>query len=63
MSRFLSEDPLGMVDTSNLYAYAANNPVQWVDPTGLRVVNRSKCTIYVKPEYEPTAMAIKPGKD
>jgi RHS repeat-associated protein len=32
--RFLSKDPSGMVDGTNLYAYAGNNPVGKRDPTG-----------------------------
>jgi RHS repeat-associated protein len=33
-SSFISDDPLGYKDSSNLYAYAANNPVGRTDPTG-----------------------------
>jgi len=33
-SSFVSDDPLGYKDSSNLYAYAANNPVGRTDPTG-----------------------------
>jgi RHS repeat-associated protein len=33
--RFLSEDPLGFGQGVNFYAYVANNPVNFVDPTGL----------------------------
>jgi len=36
---FLSEDPEGDVDSPNLYAYAANNPVTGLDPEGLRMVD------------------------
>jgi uncharacterized protein RhaS with RHS repeats len=34
--RFLSEDPLGLADGVNVYAYAQNDPVNGVDPTGLQ---------------------------
>jgi RHS repeat-associated protein len=34
-ARWTSEDPLGTVDGPNLFAYVANNPVSWRDPTGL----------------------------
>lgn len=32
---WLSHDPLGYVDSPNLYAYAAQNPIDYADPTGL----------------------------
>jgi RHS repeat-associated protein len=33
--RFITEDPAGFVDSSNLYAYVYNNPVNLLDPYGL----------------------------
>ena len=41
--RFLSNDPLGMVDGPNMYAYVQNDPVNHRDPTGMfrwRVLRR-----------------------
>jgi RHS repeat-associated protein len=36
VGRFLSKDPSGMADGPNAYAYVGNNPVNWIDPSGLR---------------------------
>jgi uncharacterized protein RhaS with RHS repeats len=35
MGRFISEDPIGLAGGINNYAYAANDPVNLSDPTGL----------------------------
>ncbi len=32
---WLSHDPLGYVDSPNLYAYAGHNPIDYADPSGL----------------------------
>ena len=34
MGRFLTPDPMGMVDGPNQYAFVTNNPVNFVDPDG-----------------------------
>jgi len=34
LGRFISEDPAGFVDGTNLYAYVGGNPVMGVDPLG-----------------------------
>jgi RHS repeat-associated protein len=35
MGRYVSRDPLGLLAGSNLYRYAANNPINRIDPLGL----------------------------
>ena len=35
IGRFLTHDPLGMIDGPNLYTYIRNNPINLIDPFGL----------------------------
>lgn len=34
IGRFISRDPIGYGDWINIYAYVANNPVNYIDPSG-----------------------------
>lgn len=45
----------------NLFAYASQNPVSYVDPRGLSVKNNTCSTIWTKPEVRNTAVPIPPG--
>jgi len=33
--RFSNEDPIGFKGGTDFYAYVANSPIDWIDPTGL----------------------------
>jgi RHS repeat-associated protein len=35
--RFISSDPIGVQGGLNTYAYAMDNPVNWIDPLGLEI--------------------------
>ncbi|MCX5709331.1 MAG: RHS repeat-associated core domain-containing protein, partial [Candidatus Omnitrophica bacterium] len=37
IGRFITADPLGMVNGPNLYTYCLNDPINWIDPWGLCV--------------------------
>ena len=50
--RWLSKDPIGISGGLNLYAFCGNDPVNYVDPLGLKVVNNSGVTWWVKPEND-----------
>ena len=36
LGRFLQPDPIGYADGMNMYAYCGNNPVNYIDPWGLK---------------------------
>ncbi|WP_338849532.1 RHS repeat-associated core domain-containing protein [Massilia sp. W12] len=41
IGRFISQDPIGLLGGSNLFAYA-DNPIDWIDPLGLSVGRKPK---------------------
>lgn len=61
IGRFASEDPLRFDAGMNFYPYVGNNPVLYRDPNGLKVVNHSKCPIWIKEEGNGTTHVVMPG--
>lgn len=47
--RYLTADPIGLAGGINLYAYVLNDPVNWVDPMGLKTINGPNFTCYGGP--------------
>jgi RHS repeat-associated protein len=48
LGRFISRDPVGIVDDVNLYVYVGNNPLKWVDWSGLAKLISPNNTDYSK---------------
>ena len=57
MGRFLQVDPLGYVDSMNLYQAFNMNPVNYVDPLGLLIYNKEPLKLY--PYYNRVDMQDK----
>ena len=58
IGRFLQRDPAGQ--GVNWYAYAANNPMMFIDPTGMFIVLPDGTEIREVPEKDADGNYIKP---
>ncbi len=66
--RYISADPIGQAREANVFTYAANNPLWFIDPLGLTSLefNISKGTLRVDPEQpgrEPYEIPATSGRD
>lgn len=48
--RYLTPDPIGLEGGINLFVYANNNPVNWIDPEGLEVFDKGSYTFKKHPK-------------
>jgi RHS repeat-associated protein len=57
LGRFISEDPIGFASGTNFYVYANDNPLSFIDPSGLCSDPGGPGTRYCIETYIPSAKA------
>jgi RHS repeat-associated protein len=62
LGRWLSRDPLGESGSLNLYSYALNDPVNYVDPLGLSAANKLGANLQGQKDAQAGVDAYNKGK-
>ncbi|SRR6266568_6259082 len=58
IGRFLSEDPLGFLAGPNFYAYAADDPIDLVDPSGMQEIMLMEGPPLIDPALMDNALRV-----
>lgn len=62
IARWISSDPMGAIDGTNICAYAGNNPISQVDLTGTECDPQTHCCEMARPSHAPAAIGKDPAE-
>ena len=59
--RWINRDPIAYAGGDNMYMYVNDNPVKYLDPSGLDVINLSASAVFVLNEDSDNVYLVPPG--